>query len=225
MATAELVIDGVISSEAWWGDEVTPKQLNAWLAEHAKAKELTVRLNSPGGDALAGMAMHAALKRMDARIVVEVEGIAASAASVIAMAGDEIRVHQGAQIMIHEAWTYTLGNAKDLRKQADVLEGLNKAFAELYATRSGQAVEHVLEMMADETWMGGKDAVRLGFADVVIPAKAKPQQSARAQALMSTYKRVPESLREQPRPRQQQLTVGRTPLGELARAGARIGDK
>lgn len=223
---AELVIGGVISSSDYWGDETTSKSVRQWLASNAKAKEITVRLNSPGGDAFEGVAIYNALKRHEARIVVDVEGLAASAASVIAMAGDEIRVHQGAQIMIHEAGSMAWGNAKDLRKTADLLEKINAEVAEIYASRTGQTVARVLELMADETWMGAKDATSLGFADKALPAKAKPQQSMRAQALMSTYRHAPKSLTERPQTRQQMNAACPSgPLGELARAGARIGDR
>lgn len=221
---AELVIGGVITADAWWDDDVSSSFVRSWLTKNAKAKEIVVRLNSPGGDAFEGVAIFNAMKRHDARVIVEVEGLAASAASVIAMAGDEIRVHQGAQIMIHEAATFMAGNASDMRKKADVLEKINVEVAQIYAARTGQSQESILQLMADETWMGGADAMRLGFADKVIAAKAKPQQSARSQALMSTYRRAPRSLTEQPQ--RQQMNAMRTPLGELARGPkARIGDK
>lgn len=222
---AELVIGGVITSDPWMDGDVSSASVRTWLEKHAKEKDILVRLNSPGGDAFEGVATFNALKRHGARVMVEVEGLAASAASVIAMAGDTIAVHSGAQIMIHEASSIEWGNAKDLRKTADRLDKIGIEVAQIYATRTGQSVERVLELMAEETWMGGKDAVQLGFADKVIPAKAKPQQSARAQALMSTYKRAPRSLFEQTQARQQ-MTAVRSPLGELARGHkARIGDR
>lgn len=223
MAAAELVIGGVITSERWSSDDVSAALVRRWLGENAKAKEIVVRVNSGGGDAFEGVAIFNALKRHDARIVVDVEGLAASAASIIAMAGDEIRVHQGAMIMIHEASTFAWGNAKDLRSSADRIEKIGVEVADIYVARSGKSKDEVLKMMADETWMGAKDAVSLGFADEVIPAKAKPQQSARSQAMLSTYKRAPAALVSLSRVAQPQLSAARSPLGELARAAARIG--
>jgi ATP-dependent Clp protease protease subunit len=217
---AELVIGGVITSDVWMDGDVSSSSVRRWLAANTKAKEVVVRLNSPGGDAFEGVAIYNALKRHDAKIIVEVEGLAASAASVIAMAGEEVRVHQGAQIMIHEASSIAWGNAKDMRSTADRLEKINAEVAEIYVARTGKSADEVLKLMADETWMGGRDAVSLGFATSVIAAKAKPQQSARAQAMLSTYRRAPESVLAR-----QVMTVRPSPLGELARATVRIGDR
>jgi ATP-dependent protease ClpP protease subunit len=223
MAAAELVIGGVITTMAWSSSDITSASVRRWLSENAKAKEVVVRLNSPGGDAFEGVAIYSMLKRHDARIVAEVEGLAASAASVVLMAADEIRVHQGAQVMIHKASCMAWGDADMFRAEADRLDKINVEVAEIYAARTGKSSEEILGLMSDETWMGGKDAVSMGFADKVIPAKGKPQaqQSARAQAMLSMYKRAPQSLIEQPR--HAQLSAGRTPLGELARAPSRIG--
>src|SRR5688572_26772936 len=101
MSTPELFIDDIIGGD-WWFTGVTAKFVNKWLKENAKAKEILVRVNSPGGDVFEGMAIMNALKRADARVIIEVEGLAASSASFIAMAGDEVRIHKGAQMMIHE---------------------------------------------------------------------------------------------------------------------------
>lgn len=223
---AELVVGGVVTADPWVPGDVSSDMVRRWLAANSKSKDVILRLNSPGGDAFEGVAIYNALKRHDANVIIEVEGLAASAASVIAMAGHEVRVHQGAQIMIHEASTVVWGNAKELRSNADRLEKINVEVAAIYVARTGKSTEEVLKLMADETWMGGKDAVSLGFADKVIAARVKqPQQSARAQAMLSTYKRTPESVRAQSLSRQMSIAPRMTPLGELARALTRNGGK
>lgn len=200
MAAAELVIGGVITADPWMSGDVSAAMVRKWLGENAKAKEIVVRVNSGGGDAFEGVAVYNALKRHDARIIVDVEGLAASAASVIAMAGDEIRVHQGAMIMIHEASTFAWGNAKDLRSSADRIEKIGVEVADIYVARSGKSKDEVLKMMADETWMGGKDAVSLGFADQVIEPKKKkkhdmPEMSALSRIMLAGYRNAPGLLR------------------------------
>lgn len=219
MPNPEFMIDDVISADPWWGG-VSSKNVRDWLAANASAKEVTVRLNSPGGDAFEGVAIYNALKRHGARVIVEVEGLAASAASVAAMAGDEIRVHQGAQLMIHEAQTVAYGPASEFNKAADRLRKINSEVADVYAARTGQTRAKVLDLMAAETWMGATEAKSLGFATSVLPAKAKPLDSsvknhAQVSAVLSSYRNAPAALRG---------TVlnqhGAMPLAALATLGA-----
>src|SRR5690606_6275695 len=118
----ELLLYGPISDFSWWGDEVTPKQFKEELDALGDIGELRVYINSPGGDVFAGQAILSMLKRHSARKVVYVDGLAASAASIVAMAGDTIRMPRNAMMMIHNAWTITAGNANDLREVADALD-------------------------------------------------------------------------------------------------------
>lgn len=191
MSTPELAVDDVIGQD-WWFTGVTAKSVNRWLKDNAKAKEILVRVNSPGGDVHEGFAIMNALKRSDARVIVEIEGLAASAASVIAMAGDEIRVHQGAMVMIHEAWGIMAGSADDFEARAELLRKINVDAAAVYAARTGQSNERVLELMAAETWMTADEAKSLGFVDTVIAAKGRvssaPRNQSRAMALLSSYR-------------------------------------
>lgn len=175
----ELTIYGDILPETprdWWTGEViegryvTPEGFDEALAAVRNKKNVTVRINSLGGDLYTGIAIHDALRDLPARVTVIVEGIAASAASVIAMAGDEVRVHPGDTIMIHGVaallWDYY--GIDELKKVVRSFEAAEKAIARIYAERTGLTEERLREMMSRETWMVGKDAVELGFADTLI---------------------------------------------------------
>lgn len=193
MAAPELSIDSFIGSDGWFSG-ITASYVNRWLRENGKASEITVRLNTPGGDVFEGMAIYTALKRASARVVMEVEGLAASAGSVILMAGDERRIHKGAMVMVHEGWAVTLGPREDHQKTADLLAKINGEMSALYAERTGQTVEKCAELMAaNETWLTAEESVALGFCDTVIPAKGLARQSrSKASAqMLSRYKNAP----------------------------------
>jgi ATP-dependent Clp protease protease subunit len=221
MATPELLIDDAIG-ESWFGG-IGHRYVNYFLKEHAKAKEILVRVNSPGGDVFTGAAIYNALKKCDARVIVEVEGLAASAASYISMAGDEIRVHKGAFFMIHQASGITFGRASDHEAAASLLSKINDEMADLYVARTGLDKAKVLQMLDDETWMNAEEAKELGFCDSIVAAKGKPKQSkASAQAVASLFKKAPAqalaAFAEQRAPIQRaQTTAVISPLGELAR--------
>lgn len=163
---AELYIDGPISTEDWWGDEATPQQLRDELRS-ITSKKVTVILNSGGGDVWAGVAMYNALKELDAEVTVRVDGIAASIASVIAMAGDKIIMSPGTTMMIHRAATLAAGNAEDLEESIKMLNSVEQSIIPIYADRTGLDREVVEKMMSETTWMTPEEAVELGFADQV----------------------------------------------------------
>lgn len=128
---------------------------------------ITVRINSPGGSAFDGIAIMNTLRTHKATVTVHIDGLAASAASVIAMAGDEIVMGPASQMMIHDAWTYTDGDAKFLRSEADRLDKLSGTLAALYARRANGTAEDWRELMLAETWFTGEEAVEAGLADRV----------------------------------------------------------
>lgn len=134
------------------------------------ADEITVSINSPGGNIFDGIAIYNALRSHRARIVTRVDGIAASIASVIAQAGDERQMMGGSQMMIHNAWGVAIGDAPEMRKMADVLDHQNLVIAEVYARHSGQDAADLLDLMAEETWYTASGTVEAGLADVVIDA-------------------------------------------------------
>lgn len=170
---AELFLYSEISDTTWYGDEVTPTKFQKELSEVGEVDEIDVFINSPGGDVFAGFAIYNILKRYPAKKVVTVDGLAASAASIIAMAGDEIYIPENATLMIHNAWTCARGGAEDLRKAADELDRVNAQIVSVYteANRTGKESAEIAEMMNAETWMTGSEAVEMGFADDLLPAK------------------------------------------------------
>lgn len=142
-----------------------------------KTSHVKVHLNSPGGDAFQGLAIFNCLKSLDAFVTVEVDGMAASAGSIIAMAGDEIVMSEGAMMMIHQPWTMTYGASSDLRQTADFLDKLGAALADIYANRAGGDPADWSELMDAETWFNGPEAVAAGLAD---GAKGANKRSASA---------------------------------------------
>lgn len=172
---AELVIEGEISSETWWGDEATPQQLRDELKE--RSGDLTVSLNSGGGDVFAGVSMYNALKNYDGTVTVRVDGLAASIASIIAMAGDKIIMSPGSMMMIHKPWTFAVGDAKELDKVKEVLDQIEKSMLPIYTARTGKSEEEISALLDAETWMNAEEAVEMGFADELIEAKEKVSYS------------------------------------------------
>jgi ATP-dependent protease ClpP protease subunit len=156
----------------------TADDLAAFLAS-AAGQPVEIVVNSPGGSAYEGAAMLAEMQRYPGRVAVLIEGIAASAASLVAMGGDEILIDAAAVLMIHNPASLTIGTAADHRASADTLDKLGGIYADAYAARSGNRVADVLEWMAAETWMTAEEAVALGFADRVTGKPETSQPRAR----------------------------------------------
>lgn len=163
----ELLLYGDIANYSWYGDEVTPKQFKKDLDALGDISQLNVFINSPGGDAFAGQAIYTMLKRHKASVWTYIDGLAASAASVVAMSGDKIIMPLGSMMMIHNAWTIALGNADELRKVADDLEKISNTVLLSAYSRSGQTEEKIKELLAAETWLTAQEALELGFADEI----------------------------------------------------------
>lgn len=132
------------------------------------AKEIRLRINSPGGDVFDGTAIFNAIKSHPATFNAEIEGIAASMGSIIALAADTVAIADNAWFMIHNPWTFMIGDYNDLRKEADLLERMSGVMAKTYADKSGKSEKDIKSLMDDETWFSGKEAVEEGFADSVI---------------------------------------------------------
>ncbi len=148
-------------------DGVTAKGFADDLKALGKIRTLNIFINSPGGSVFEGVAIFNQLKRHPARKNVFIDGMAASIASVIAMAGDEISVAANGFIMIHEAWAVAVGNAAELRKTAGQLEKITDSILGTYAARTGAPENVIGDMMAEETWMNAEEAVERGFADKI----------------------------------------------------------
>ena len=148
---------------------VSDKQFAVDLKALGPVPAIHVRLNSYGGDVFEGLAIYRLLADHPATVVAFIDGIAASIASVIAMAGDEIRIAEAGEIMIHEAWTVAIGPAAEMRAAADQLEATSSSIADVYAARTGQSKDQIQAWMAAETTFQSADAVKHGFAQTVMP--------------------------------------------------------
>ncbi|MFI6368917.1 head maturation protease, ClpP-related [Nocardia sp. NPDC050630] len=148
--------------DPWWG--VSAATFAKDLAQ-ISAENITVRINSPGGDVYEAIALLNTLRGHPARITTVVDGLAASAASFVAMAGDEVVVGRNAELMIHDAWVYASGNAEELRKHAENLDRISNNIASIYAEKAGGTVEEWRAVMQAETWFSAAEAVTAGLAD------------------------------------------------------------
>jgi ATP-dependent protease ClpP protease subunit len=163
-----ITIFDVIGAD-FWGEGVTANRISGALYS-LDGEDVTVNINSPGGDMFEGLAIYNLLRQYSGKVTVKVLGLAASAASIIAMAGDEVQVGRGAFLMIHNCWVAVMGNRNDLIQTAQDMAPFDQAMADIYAARSGQSGDDIAAMMDNETYISGSDAVDKGFADRLLPA-------------------------------------------------------
>ena len=161
----------VIGEDFWSGGGITAKTVAAQLRAIGD-RPIEVQINSPGGDMFEGIAIYNVLREHAQPITVKVMGMAASAASVVAMAGDTIEIGAASFVMIHNCWVMAVGNRHDMAETATWLAPFDQAMAEVYATRTGQKLDAVQRWMDTETYMSGSVAVDRGFADALLAADA-----------------------------------------------------
>ena len=161
-----ITIFDVIGEDFWSGGGFTAKRMAGALRGIGN-NPVTVKINSPGGDMFEGIAIYNLLREHPAKVTVEVMGWAASAGSIIAMAGDEIRMGLGTFMMVHNAWGMVVGNRHDMRDAADLFERFDSAIVDIYAARSGLDRKAIQKLMDAETFMGPTEAVENGFADSI----------------------------------------------------------
>lgn len=167
----------VIGEDWWTGGGVTSKRIAAALRSIGE-RDITVKINSPGGDMFEGIAIYNLLRAHKGKVTVEVLGWAASAASIIAMAGDEIRMGLGTFMMVHNAWGVVIGNRHDMREAATLFDGFDAAIADIYEARTGSKRSEIENLMDAETFMGPSEAVKNGFADEVDDGLSVPEGEA-----------------------------------------------
>lgn len=165
--------DAIVSDDLtaeWWGG-VSPnrfiQELNA-----ITAPVIHLRINSPGGDVFAARVMELAIRQHTSKVIAHVDGLAASAASFLAVACDEVEIAQGGFFMIHKAWSICWGNADDMLSQAGLLEKIDQSLVDTYVAETGQDAVQVAEWMKAETWFGSDEALEYGFADRLADTKA-----------------------------------------------------
>ncbi len=191
-AAAEIYLYGVIG-ESFWSDGITAKQFKDDLAAlGASIKALDIRINSEGGDVFDGRTIYNLLLQHKAKKTVYVDGLAASIASLIAMAGDSIVMGDGAFMMVHNAWGVAMGNGAEMRRVADLLDSVTGTLIDTYAARSKMPRDQVMALLDAETWMTAQETVDKGFADKIVEgAKVAARTITRPEA----FKHVPEPLR------------------------------
>lgn len=197
----------VIGSD-FFGEGITAKRVSGALRAIGN-KPVTVEINSPGGDFFEGLAIYNVLREHPKNVTVKILGLAASAASLIAMAGDTVQIARAGFVMIHNVWVLAMGNRNDLRDVSDWLEPFDAMAADLYAARTGLSVKEVTKLLDNETWIGGAESVEQGFADELLPsdqvdAKAKNEvvtgavaAQRRLEIALAKGEKLPRSLRRQ----------------------------
>ncbi len=161
-----LRLEGPIDNESYWGDEITPAMFREDL--EAEDGDVTVWINSPGGNVFAAAEIYTMLKDYAGAITVRIASLAASAASVIAMAGDKVQMSPTALLMIHDPSTIAMGNAKDMEKAIETLMEVKESMINAYSAKTGLRHNKVAELMESETWMNAKKALDLGFCDEIL---------------------------------------------------------
>lgn len=169
---ADIFIDGEIVTDEWQDSDTSASSFRDALKEIGDVKTINLHINSPGGSVFEGIAIFNMLKNSKANIDVYIDGLAASIASVIAMAGNKIYMPANSMLMIHNPWVFCQGNASELRKQADDLDKIGSLSVKTYVERSnGKAnAEEIQKLMDEETWLTAQEAIDLGLADEVLEA-------------------------------------------------------
>ena len=164
--TRTLYLEGAISDETWWGDEVTPGAFKAEL--HSGSGDVTVWINSPGGDVFAAAQIYNMLKEYPGRVTVKIDAIAASAASVVAMAGNRVLISPVGHILIHNPATIAIGDGEEMLRAKQLLDSVKESIINAYELKTGVSREKLSNMMDAETDMPAQIAVALGFADEIL---------------------------------------------------------
>ena len=209
----------VIGYDYWTGDGVTAKRIAAALRGMGPGP-VTVNINSPGGDMFEGLAIYNLLREHDGEVTVKVLGLAASAASIIAMAGDTVQIARAGFFMIHNCWVMAIGNRNDLRAVADTLEPFDAAMADIYVARTGKELVEIQKQMDGETWIGGSSAVEQGFADELL---ASDQVKQGEQKSASAIRRLEAALRASGMPKSEAMRLiseFKSSAGDPAGSGA-----
>jgi len=195
----EIFIYDQIGSD-WFGDGVSDKEIAKELKAH-EGEDITLRINSPGGSVFDGMAIFNAIKAHTGKVTAQVDGLAASAASVIALAADEVLMGDGTFMMIHSASVFIGGNADELMNYVNLLQKMDREILKIYNSKTGIEESVLAEMLKAETWMNAEEAVQKGFADALTKPSGKNSENTNKPKnlaefkLLNQYKNVPETLK------------------------------
>ena len=161
-----LMLNGEISNETWFGDEITPKEFRGEL--NSGQGKVTVWINSPGGDCFAAAQIYNMLMEYSGPVDVHIDGIAASAASVIAIAGNHVAISPVGMMMIHNPATVSIGDEREMKKAMEMLSEVKESIINAYELKTGLPRKQLSNMMNAESWMNAKKALELGFADSIL---------------------------------------------------------
>jgi len=171
-----LYLDGVIAEDSWFDDDVTPKAFKAELT--AGEGDIVIWLNSPGGDCIAASQIYTMLMDYKGKVTVKIDGIAASAASVIAMAGTTVLMAPTALMMVHNPLTVAIGDSEEMQKAIAMLSEVKESIINAYEIKTGQSRAKLSHLMDAETWLNANKAIELGFADDILKNEKKHIQEA-----------------------------------------------
>ena len=208
-----LFLNGEISDETWYGDEVTPKMFKEELQDGEG--DITVWINSPGGDVFAAAQIYNMLMDYKGNVTVKIDGLAASAASVIAMAGTEVQMSPVAMMMIHNPATIAIGDSSEMQKAIDMLDEVKESIMNAYEIKTGLSRSRISHLMDAESWFNAKKAVELGFADKLLFSQEEPEgeeeKELEMEAVMFSRKAVTNSLMSKLIPKPEK----KTPIEQL----------
>ena len=187
-----LLLDGEISDETWWGDEVTPQIFRSEL--NAAEGDIDLWINSPGGDCYAAAQIYNMLMEYKGNVAVKIDGIAASAASVVAMAGSTVEISPLGMLMIHNPMTVSIGDTHEMERTITFLSEIKESIINAYEIKTGLSRAKISRLMDAETWMNAKKAVELGFADSVLYTDAQRPVTDTADGLIFSRAAVTNSL-------------------------------
>ncbi len=187
-----LLLDGEISDETWWGDEVTPQMFRSEL--NAAEGDIDLWINSPGGDCYAAAQIYNMLMEYKGNVAVKIDGIAASAASVVAMAGSTVEISPLGMLMIHNPMTVSIGDTHEMERTITFLSEIKESIINAYELKTGLSRAKISRLMDAETWMNAKKAVELGFADSVLYTDAQRPMTDTADGLIFSRAAVTNSL-------------------------------
>lgn len=202
-AEPEMELYGYISEYSWWGDEITPQKFKKDLEKYGQGGPITIKLNSYGGDVTAASVISAIIRDYPGQVTVRIDGIAASAATVVAVAGDQVKIQDTAYFMIHDplvVFFLAALNIEDLTRMADSLKAVKEGIMNAYETKTGLSRTRLAKMMTDETWLDAQRAHDLGFVDEILrqaqPIPIDLPQNAAVVNAFSNFANVPEALME-----------------------------
>ena len=161
-----LYLDGTIAAESWWDDEITPRMFKEDL--FSDNGDIVVWINSPGGDCVAASQIYTMLMDYTGNVTVKIDGLAASAASVIAMAGTEVLMAPTALLMIHNPMSVAIGDTEEMQKAIAMLDEVKESIINAYEIKTGQSRAKISHLMDGETWMNANKAIELGFVDGIL---------------------------------------------------------